>query len=55
MSKFCFVVLHYKTWWDTIECVDSMLETTYQDKHIIIVNNDEDDVSQKKIIGGIFQ
>tara|TARA_R110002124_G_scaffold255201_1_gene420874 strand:- start:6349 stop:7230 length:882 start_codon:yes stop_codon:yes gene_type:complete len=46
---FALVVLHYKTWWDTIECVDSMLATNYSNKHIIIVNNDEDEVSQKKL------
>lgn len=47
---FVFVVLHYKTWWDTIECVDSMLATAYSNKHIIIVNNDEDDIGQIKLI-----
>lgn len=46
---FVFVVLHYKTWWDTIECVDSMLATAYTNKKIIIVNNDEDNIAKEKL------
>ncbi len=51
--KFVFVILHYKTVDDTIECVDSILKSNeYPDYEIIVVENgspgDDYDILQKK-------
>jgi len=40
MECFCFVILHYQTQNDTIECVDSILKNcVYKDYHIVVVDN----------------
>ena len=40
MYKFTFVILHYLTEYDTIDCVDSILNNVdYQDYKIIVVDN----------------
>jgi GT2 family glycosyltransferase len=40
MDCFCFVILHYQTKTDTIECVDSILKNiAYRELKIIIVDN----------------
>ncbi len=40
MYKFSFVILHYLTEQDTIECIDSILDNVvYPDYHIIVVDN----------------
>lgn len=40
MECFCFVILHYQTQNDTIECVDSILTNiSYQNLKIIVVDN----------------
>ena len=46
MYKFTFVVLHYKTLQDTIECVDSILYSVkYENYYIVIVDNGSNDNS----------
>jgi GT2 family glycosyltransferase len=40
MECFCFVILHYQTLNDTVECVNSILENvSYPDLRIIVVDN----------------
>lgn len=46
---FTYVVLHYKTWWDTEKCVRSMLRDRGNNVHIVVVNNDGDLDCQDKL------
>lgn len=39
MDKFVFVVLHYKTEKDTIECIESIKKLSYKNIEIVIVDN----------------
>ncbi len=48
--KFCFVVLHYLTMKDTIECVESLLSNlTYINFNVIIVDNNSRNDTGKKL------
>ena len=39
MDKFVFVILHYKTEKDTIECIESIKKLSYKNIEIVIVDN----------------
>lgn len=50
MEKICFVILHYMSYDDTIECVESILNNiTYKNYEIIIVDNNSPNCSANKI------
>lgn len=48
--KVCYVILHYKTWEDTIECINSLQKVMDESDSIIIVDNGSGDGSDKKIL-----
>ncbi|HIE08055.1 MAG TPA: glycosyltransferase family 2 protein [Desulfarculaceae bacterium] len=47
MSKICVIVLNYNGWADTIECLESLLRSTYHNYQIVVVDNDSTDNSLK--------
>ncbi len=47
MSKICVIVLNYNGWADTIECLESLLHSTYHHYQIVVVDNDSTDNSLK--------
>lgn len=49
-SNLAIVVLNYLNYWDTIECVDSIIEQQYDICGIVIVDNASDNDSLKKLI-----
>lgn len=49
MYKFSFVVLHYKSYKDTIECVNSILDL-YSEVNVVIVDNASGDGTVEKLI-----
>jgi GT2 family glycosyltransferase len=51
MYKFTFVILHYQTVNDTIDCVDSILNNVdYQNYHIIVIDNGSTNNSGKILL-----
>ena len=48
--KIAAVILNYKTWQDTVECVNSLLEMEYENYEIIIVENGSGNESYNKLI-----
>ena len=50
IAVYSFVILHYKSYIDTIECVNSILELDYKKVSIVIVDNASKDGSLNKII-----
>ncbi len=52
MNRFCFVILHYQTLNDTIECVDSILTNISSPNfHIIVVDNGSPNKSGRELAG----
>lgn len=47
--KVAVVVLNYKGWRDSIKCVQSLLEQTYQNFHIVLIENGSGDQSADKL------
>lgn len=47
--KVCIILLNYKNWKDTCECLDSIYKTTYSYKHIIVIDNASNNGSIEKI------
>lgn len=47
--KIVAVILNYKTWDETIECVDSLLKLDYENHQIVIVENGSDNDSYKRL------
>lgn len=49
--KFCFIILHYKNFEDTIECVESIFEKlkNKEEYRVIIVDNGSNDISTQKL------
>ncbi|MBP7792219.1 MAG: glycosyltransferase family 2 protein [Candidatus Goldbacteria bacterium] len=47
--KVYIIILNYLNWMDTIECMESVVNTYYKDKSIIVVNNGADAQSYIKI------
>ncbi|MFU7515533.1 glycosyltransferase [Clostridium sp. HCS.1] len=51
MEKICFVILHYMSYKDTVECVESILNNVnYNNYNIIVVDNNSSNDSGKKLI-----
>ena len=48
-SKVAIIILNYKNWQDTIECLESIQKLNYPDYQIIVVDNGSDDDSVEKI------
>lgn len=48
--KVVAVILNYKTWEETIECVDSLLELNYENHQIVIVENGSENDSYKRLL-----
>lgn len=46
--KFCFIILHYKTAEDTIECINS-IETLEEEAHIVVIDNASDNGSIEEV------
>ncbi len=50
MKKFVFVILHYKTFYDTIQCIESILKNVIYDNYdIVVVDNCSANGSVEKI------
>lgn len=47
--KVAVVVLNYKGWRDSIKCVESLLEQTYRNFHIVLIENGSGDQSAKEL------
>lgn len=56
--KVKIIIINYKGWKDTIECLESVLKSDYKEINIFVVDNSPDDVSIKKLedwaIGNIY-
>lgn len=48
--KVYIVILNYNGWGDTIECLESVLRSTYRNYQIIVVDNNSPDLSMDRII-----
>ncbi len=48
--KVVAVILNYRTWEETIECVDSLLELDYENHQIVIVENGSENDSYKRLL-----
>ena len=49
MKKVYIIILTYKGWKDTIECLESVLKSTYANYQVIVVDNHSPDDSLKRI------
>lgn len=49
MDKITFLILHYKTYSDTIHCIESIEKCSYPKKTIIVVDNGSNDGSIEKV------
>lgn len=47
--KVSIVILNYKNWQDTLECLDSVLQITYPSYRVIVVDNDSQNGSLEQI------
>ncbi len=50
MKKVYTVILNYKNWRDTVECLESVLKLDYPDYQVIVVDNDSPDDSLTRMI-----
>ena len=48
--KVCIVLVNYKTWQDTIECMESILKSDYRNYQIVVVENGSEDESWEKFL-----
>ena len=48
--KVCIVLVNYKTWQDTIECIESILKSDYKNYQMVIVENGSEDNSWDNLI-----
>jgi GT2 family glycosyltransferase len=48
MDKVYIIVVNYNNYWDTIECVETLLKSTYKNYQIFIVDNSASDVSENQ-------
>lgn len=49
-SKVCIVLVNYKTWQDTVECMESILRSDYKQYQIVVVDNGGDDDSWEQML-----
>lgn len=48
--KVCIVLVNYKTWKDTIECMESVLKSDYKNYQIVVVENGSDEENWNQLI-----
>jgi GT2 family glycosyltransferase len=48
--KVCIVLVNYKTWQDTVECMESILRSDYRNYQIVVVENGSDDDSWEQLL-----
>ncbi|MBC8047524.1 MAG: glycosyltransferase family 2 protein [Fimbriimonadaceae bacterium] len=48
--KVCIVLVNYKTWQDTIECIESILKSNYKNYQVVVVENGSDDDSWNNLL-----
>lgn len=48
-NKVSVILLNYNSWKDTVECIDSLLQSSYENFNIIVVDNCSSDDSIEKI------
>ncbi len=48
--KVCIVLVNYKTWSDTVECMESILHSNYRNYQIVVVENGSGDDSWDKML-----
>jgi GT2 family glycosyltransferase len=48
--KIHVIILNYNCWKDTIECINSLLESTYSNFQIFLIDNNSNDNSQAEIL-----
>lgn len=48
-SKVLFTVLNFNGWEETLPCIDAILKQTYQNFHILLIDNGSHDQSLKKL------
>jgi GT2 family glycosyltransferase len=51
MKSVCVVVLNYRTWQDTVECLRSVLKDPYRPRQIVVVDNASRNESVQRIAG----
>ena len=49
MGKAYIVILNYNDWQDTIECLESVYQSDYQNYQVIVCDNASTDGSKEKI------
>ena len=50
MKKVCVILVNYKTWQDTAECMESVLKASGAEFQIVVVENGSPDDSWEKLI-----
>lgn len=48
--KVCIVLVNYKTWQDTVECMESILRSDYKNFQIVVVENGSEDDSWEHLL-----
>lgn len=48
--KVCIVLVNYKTWKDTVECMESILKSNYKNYQIVVVENGSEDDSWEQML-----
>lgn len=54
-EKVYIILVNYKNWLDTIDCIESILQNNYRNYQIVIVDNNSNNDSVKRIIHWINQ
>ncbi len=49
-ASVCIILVNYKTWQDTIECMESILKSSYTNYQIVVVENGSDDESWTQLL-----
>jgi hypothetical protein len=49
-ARVAIVLVNWNGWQECVECMDSLLVQAHQDFHIVIVDNDSQDLSIERII-----
>ena len=55
MRNLSIIILNYKGWKDSIDCLLSLSEQTYKDFHIILIDNGSNDESYNKISSWLIE
>ncbi|MFN0275514.1 MAG: glycosyltransferase family 2 protein [Chitinophagales bacterium] len=48
--KICIVLVNYKTWQDTVECIESILKSDYKNYQIVVVENGSADENWENLL-----